>query len=143
VTIAVLLVITAALLVVLVLQLARSPGGKVQLGTNTFSVGGTESLAKSIESGGPLLFQTLRGNELDIYVQHLGTDPASGWLAFAAHAPNQPRSCILRWNAPTRDFTDPCTGVKYPSDGSGLTMYGVTVDSHKRVVVDLRQAISS
>jgi hypothetical protein len=138
VSIAFLGLLTAVLLVVFVLRLARSPEAKVQLGTDTFVVPRAGSLQKPIAQTGPLLFQALRGS-IDLYVQHLGADPDHGWLAFEAHRPDGPRRCLLQWRQASHDFVDPCDRMTYPAGGQGLQHYAVTVTGGK-VIVDLHQA---
>jgi hypothetical protein len=142
VIIAVLGLLTAVLLVVFVLRLSRSPQAKVQLGTNTFSVGRADQLQKSIAGAGPLLFQSLRGSSLDLYVQHLGTDPVHGWLAFEAHRPGGPNSCLLQWRHADHNFVDPCDRMIYTADGRGLEQFATTVAAGK-VVIDMHQAIDT
>ena len=137
VIIGLLALLTAVLIVVFVLRLARSPEAKVQLGTDTFVLGPAAHLAPSATQA-PLLFQALRGKDLDIYVQHLGTDPIHGWLAFEAHRPGGPPSCTLRWQPQTRTFVDPCDHRTYPADGQGLNQYRVIIDSKTAVSVDLQ-----
>ena len=132
-------VLTAVLLIVFVLRLARSPNAKVNLGSQEFEIGPATTLAKSIARNGPLLFQALRGTQLDIFVQHLGSDPAHGWYAFEAHAPGQPRRCQLTWQPASTDFADPCTSIRYPADGDGLNHYPIRVDTNGKVIVNLRQ----
>jgi hypothetical protein len=142
VIIALLGLLTAVLLVIFVLRLARSPQAKVQLGTNTFSVGRADPLQKSIAGAGPLLFQALRGSSLDVFVQHLGTDPAHGWLAFEAHRPRGSNSCLLQWRQTDHDFVDPCDRLIYAADGRGLEQFTTTVNGGK-VVIDLHHAIGT
>jgi hypothetical protein len=136
-------VLAAVLLIVFVLRLARSPNAKVNLGTQEFGVGPSGSLGKAIAKEGPLLFQALRGTQLDIYVQHIGSDPAHGWYAFEAHAPGQPRHCQLTWQPASADFSDPCTSSRYPADGSGLNHYLIRVDDKGHVIVNLRQTVGT
>jgi hypothetical protein len=135
-------VLTAVLLIVFVLRLARSPGAKVNLGSQEFEVGPSKPLSGAISKNGPLLFPALRG-QLDLFVQHLGNDPAHRWYAFEAHAPDQPRRCQLTWQANTSDFADPCTDTRYPADGNGLDHYAVRVDSKAKVIVNLRQTVGT
>jgi hypothetical protein len=140
VLIGLLAVLTAVLVIVFVLRLARSPNAKVNLGAQEFEVGKGATFAKPIAEKGPLLFQALRGGQLDLFVQHLGDDPAHGWLAFEAHAPGEPRRCQLRWQPATADFTDPCGPRRYPANGDGLNHYLVRVDAKGNVIVNLRQS---
>ncbi|HSS09689.1 MAG TPA: hypothetical protein VLL25_07385 [Acidimicrobiales bacterium] len=139
VLIGLLAVLTAVLVIVFVLRLARSPNAKVNLGTQEFPVGKGVTLAKSIAQGGPLPFQALRG-QLDIFVQHLGSDPAHGWFAFETHPPGEPRRCQLTWQPATADFADPCSPKRYPANGDGLNHYPVRVDANGTVIVNLRQS---
>ena len=76
-------------------------------------------------------------HERDVYIQHLGRNQATGWLALAARAPGQDdRSCHLQW----RDgrFEDPCTHATFPADGTGLTSYPTRVEKG-RLFVDLNR----
>jgi hypothetical protein len=125
--IAVLTVVTAVLLLIFVLRLAKQPGAKVNLGSPVFDVGKADVFAPDVARFGPLKFQALRGGA-DIFVQHLGPAPKRGWLAFETHS---------------HDFSDPCSHRTFPADGTGLTQYAVRVDSSGHVVVTLRQPIGT
>jgi hypothetical protein len=142
VIIAVLAVLTAVLLVVFVLRLAKQPGAKVNLGSQEFDVGKAVVFAPDVARFGPLKFQALRG-QVDIFVQHLGPDPKRGWLAFETHPPDEPRTCLLRWQPVTHDFLDPCTNRTFPADGAGLLQYPARVDSGGHVIVTLRQSVGT
>jgi len=73
----------------------------------------------------------------DLYVQHLGSDQESGWLAFSALAPDQAdRECFLTWASGR--FEDPCSHATFPADGTGLTQYHVRLDDG-RLYVDLNR----
>jgi hypothetical protein len=126
-------VLTAVLLIVFVLRLARSSDTKVQLGANTFDAGKAAQLAPEIAEHGPVLFQGLRGRGLDLYLQHVGTDVVHGWLAFKADPPG---GCVLR--PQPAQHTLACNGVTFPGDGRGLDHYAVTVDSKGKVIVNLQ-----
>lgn len=125
-------VLTAVLLIVFVLRLSESSNTKVQLGSDTFAAGKAAQLQPQIARDGPLLFQGLRGQGGDLYVQHLGTEPAHGWLAFTADAPS---GCVLKWQPGPRTLA--CSGMSFPANGQGLDQFGVTVDSKGKVIVDL------
>ncbi len=105
--ITVLAVLTGILLVVFFVRLSNQPGGKVNIGNQQYDVGKAANIAPSIAKQGPLLFPALRG-QLVIYLQHLGSDPGHGWLAFDAHAPDEGLTCLLRWSQSSGHFTDPC-----------------------------------
>jgi hypothetical protein len=141
--IVVLALVFAILLAVFFVRLSNQPGTTVNVGANQFDVGKATNLAPEIAKGGPLLLPPLRGDQLALYVQHLGADPDRGWLAFEARAPGQARTCLLRWSQSSRDFTDPCDGRAFPADGSGLDQYAVRVDPKGRVIVDLRQTVGT
>jgi hypothetical protein len=142
-----LLTLTAVLLVVFVLRLSSSPDAKVQLGDKVFEVGQVRRLAPLIDRDGPLLFQALNGQR-DIYVQHIGNDAKTGWLAFEAHAPDQPRTCQLTWQQGRGVFEDPCTKATFPVDGEGLTKYPADVRRATKkdpltLFVDLRAPLTN
>ena len=136
----ILAVLAAVLLIVFVLRLARSPGGKVNLGDQEFVLGKARTFAPRVAAHGPLLFPPLRGS-ITLYVQHLGDDPAHGWLAFGAHVPGEASRCVVQWRPASSDFVDPCTQRVFPADGQGLDQYDTRVDSSDQVIVNLRQPV--
>ncbi len=83
--------------------------------------------AKEIAKDGPILLPDASPNHsLDIFLQHLGVDPTTGWSAFRARPAGQSdRSCTLVWGGST--FTDPCDGRTFPADGTGLEHFAVRV----------------
>jgi hypothetical protein len=137
----ILAVLAAVLLIVFVLRLARSPGGKVNLGDQEFVLGKARDFAPRVAAHGPLLFPPLRGS-ITLYVQHLGGDPAHGWLAFGAHVPGEASRCVVQWRPATNDFVDPCTQARFPAGGQGLDQYATRVDSSGQVIVNLRQPVT-
>ncbi len=119
-------------------SLAGSGDIDLNLGDEIFEVGKVERLSKAIEEGGPILIPDASPNRTrDIYVQHLGTDPKRGWLAFAARTNGAPRECHLLWDPDPENFVDPCTQDRYPADGKGLTGYVAKIRGDK-LYVDLR-----
>jgi hypothetical protein len=142
VLIGVLAVVTAVLLVIFVLRLAKQPGAKVNLGSQEFDIGKASVFASDVARLGPLKFQALRGS-LDLYVQHLGTDPTKGWLAFEAHPADEARTCVLRWQPAAHQFSDPCANRLFPADGAGLAHYAVRLSSNGHVIVNLRQSVGT
>jgi hypothetical protein len=141
-----LLALTAVLIVVLVLRLASSPDAKVQLGDEVFEVGQVRILAPEVDKAGPLLFADPLKRNRDLYIQHLGNDPKTGWLAFEAHARGQDRRCTLKWSQEAGLFTDPCSHATYPVDGKGLTRYRTEVNRKGKggltLFVDLRTPLT-
>ena len=127
-----LLAIGAVLIVVFVVQLSSNKSVKNQIGDENFQVGP----AKTLVNHTPLLFQDLRGKDLNVWVNHTGTDTAAGWVTFAAFSGPK---CPLEWKPKTSTFVD-CHKQAYPADGGpDLPHYATTVDSKGRVVVDFTQ----
>jgi hypothetical protein len=126
------------LFVVAIPSLTESGTVEVKLGSETYDAGQAASRASNIASGGPLLFSDVSGGKRDIYLQHIGDDPSTGWFAFDARRPGQSRACTLQWQPGSADFRDPCDGTIVTADGTGLTDYPVTITAGGNVIVDLR-----
>jgi hypothetical protein len=124
-------VIAAVVAAALFLALALFTSGgdtKVRLGDDEFEVG----------KDGPLLFQDLLiGGTRDIYVNHIGADERTGWVAFEARVPGSDRSCTLVWDQTTQVFTDPCADETVPPDGGDLPHYPTRVTDDGILIVDL------
>jgi hypothetical protein len=138
----ILAVLTAILLLVFVLRLSKEPGAKVQVGSQTFNLGRATAFAPTIVMNGPLIFPPLRG-DLTLYVQHLGSNPDKGWLAFDAHDPGQANNCFVHWHPASKEFVDPCDEAVFPADGQGLIQYAAQVNKSGDVIVDLRQPLAT
>ena len=121
-----LVAVSALLLVILVVQLSSSDPDDTHIGDDTFIVGP----ADRIVSRTPLLFQDLRGGDLHVWVNHLGTSPKSDWVTFTATVR---KGCFIERKRTS--FVD-CDGKKYPDDGGTLRHFATEVDSKGRVVVD-------
>lgn len=106
---------------------------EVRFGSDRFEVGPAAARAAAIaRDETPLLFNDPSGGGRPIWVQHLGDDPETGWLAFDA----QVGGCALDWDREAQEFVDHCTGTRYPQDGQGLAQYPTTVEDGN-VVVDV------
>lgn len=122
----------AGVLVFGALRLASDPEVARAVGDETFEVGDAERLAEVIEEGGPLLFQDPLeqggdGRGRDIYVEHQGDDPESGWSAVEVATAGT--GCRLELDRETRRYRRPCPGnTRYPTEVED----GV-------VVIDLRE----
>jgi hypothetical protein len=125
------------LFVVAIPSLTESGTVEVKLGSDTYDAGSATSRARNIAEGGPLLFSDVSSGKRDIYLQHVGDDDTSGWLAFDARRPGQGRDCTLVWQSASTDFRDPCDGTIVAADGEGLIDYPVTITDEGRVVIDL------
>lgn len=117
----------------------------IELGTrsNTLVLGDTnfgsinaDNMAAEIDENGPILWPDIASGTRDIWLQHLGDDPATGWVAFDARPPGTPRDCAVQWSITERTFTDPCTDTVYPEDGSGLPAIPVYIDG-RTLVIDI------
>lgn len=137
-TSAALAVLVAAGVTVTLVEVASSGGVKNQLTAPTFIAGSTRVYAPQIAAHGPYLLPDPQGHDRNVFLQHLGPDPALGWVTILAGAPGQARTCVLRWHQDDRSFHDPCSPATYPADGTGLVRYPATVLPSGRVEIDLR-----
>lgn len=114
-------------LVTLALKDRNSPD--LQLGDQTFKAGRAETLAEGIADTGPRLYADVSGRkDRDLILQHLGTDPATGWHAFLAAPIDKPRDCTWEWQAHEEQFRAKCDpDLTAPADGTGLPQFRVTV----------------
>lgn len=131
------IVLVLVLFVVAIPSLTESGTVEVKLGSDTYDAGSASSRARNIAEGGPLLFSDVSSGRRDIFLQHIGDDDTTGWLAFDARRPGQGRDCTLLWQAASNDFRDPCDGTIVPADGTGLIDYPVTITDKGKVVIDL------
>lgn len=96
--------------------------------SDEFVLGQATRISSAIAKDGPLLFSDVsgRGQLRPVYVNHLGSDPASGWVAFEAKAPGTADDCFLRWSAKaerfeSRDADDRiCADDTFDPSGEGL-----------------------
>jgi hypothetical protein len=134
--------VVIGIVVLIVVFVIALPGlteeGQIQmkLGVDTFTVGQARPKAESIAADGPFLFSDVANGQRDIYIQHLGDDPLTGWSSFDARLPGAARDCSLRWEQDAGRFVDPCSGQVVPADGTGLVQYPVEVTADETVVVD-------
>ena len=122
---------------VVVRYASRNPD-QVNLGSEVFRFRAAR-LAREIDERGPFLLKDPLNRGREVYVQHLGDDPRTGWLAVHAYASRETVECLLRWDAAEQRFVDPCTGRRYPGLGDGLTTYPAHVRNGV-VTIDLRAA---
>ncbi len=127
----------AGVLVLVVVRFASENPEQVNLGPSVFRFQ-ADRLAREVEERGPFLLKDPLNRGREVYVQHLGDDPDSGWVAVHAYASRESLECLLRWEGETEQFVDPCTGQRYPAGGEGLVTYPARVEDGV-VVVDLRQ----
>ena len=127
--------------VFLVTRLDRLGGddATVEAGDPTFAVGDARQFAEVIADEGPLFLPDAARGDRDLYLQHLGDDPTSGWLAFSVRPPGADRGCFVEWRAADQRFVDSCDGTTYPPTGDGLPRYGVSVDADGALSIHLDQ----
>jgi hypothetical protein len=123
-----------------VASLASRGDVEIRLGDERFNAGQVESIARSIEKGDglPFLFQDLTGGDRNLYVQHRGTDPDTGWVAFGAFVPEDP-ACQVDIDRERHLLVNGCDPeVTYPPDGRGLRYYPTAVEDG-RLYVDINE----
>jgi hypothetical protein len=128
--------------VVAIPQLEESGRIEVNLGDEVFqNIRADAEAAEEIAENGPYLLSDVSGGSRDVWVQHVGDDPATGWLVFDARPLDADRSCTLEWVADDQRFAfaDPerCGDDTFPADGEGLKQYPVEIDEDEVLSVDL------
>ncbi len=120
--------------------LANRSSVQIRLGDDYFDAGNAVDIADEIADRGPALFSDTAGGSRDLIINHTGDDPESGWVAFDARLPGDPRDCQLQWVPAQGRFSYSCDAtVTVPPDGAGLAQYPVTiVDGH--IVIDINAA---
>jgi len=131
-------VLTAVVLLIFVLWVTgQNDRVRFSLGDEQFQDITADGMAKLIADDGPVLFPDVSANRSrDIYVQHLGTDPKTGWLAFDAREAGAPRECFLDWKRDRQLFVDRCDGSEVGADGAGLRQYPAVVNANGKVVIN-------
>jgi hypothetical protein len=117
--------------------LANRGSVEVRLGDETFQAGDAASITEDIADRGPVIYSDVAGGDRDIWVQHLGDDPETGWHAFDVRPAGSPRDCVAEWHPDDEVFVASCTGEEFPADGDGLPQYPVTIEDGD-VDIDLR-----
>jgi len=139
-------VVTAVILVLFVLWVTSQNGNKVEfrLGDEQFQDITADRMAARIADEGPVLFPDVSANRSrDIYVQHLGGDPKSGWLAFDARKPGASRECFLEWQTDRQLFVDRCDKSEVGADGAGLRQYPAVVNKNGKVVINFNASATA
>ena len=134
--------VLSAVVVWWVVQFAAENPDKANLGSRAFTVGRADRLAKEVDDRGPFLFQDplSAGTGRNLYIQHLGDDPDTGWSAIEARLPDDP-GCAVQWDLRQERFID-CREGEHPPDGEGLRTYAGTVEDNQ-VVIDLRTSTAT
>lgn len=130
------LAVVAALLIGVIAVNAGSKTQRLVLGDLDFRSLNTNNMAAEIEENGPILWPDVASRSRDVWLQHLGDDPARGWTAFDARASGASRECNVVWDAADREFRDPCTDAIYLQDGTGLPQIPVYLEGPE-LIIDL------
>ena len=82
--------------------------------TDTFGgkyheVGRTDTFALVIADSGPIVFQDLLGQDRNIVLDHVGSEPQLGWRIYLAYPADRSTDCAIEQIRGTRQFTD-CDG---------------------------------
>lgn len=130
------LAVVAALVIGVIAVNAGRQTQRLVLGDLDFRALNTDNMAAEIKENGPILWPDVAGRTRDVWLQHLGDDPARGWTAFDARQAGDPRECNVVWAADANEFHDPCTDTVYLQDGAGLPQIPVYLDGGE-LIVDL------
>ena len=131
----------------LVARMASQGRVDVRLGTDTFSQQDAEEAAEEVAERGPDPLRRHRGRRPRHLLQHLGDDPASGWIAVAArpagrvagvHDPAGDRGDeAFRLLDPTARYRASATAASSRPTARACPRYPVTVDADGKLDVDL------
>lgn len=136
-------IVAMVFLVTRTADLAQSGDVQLNIGDQVFAPGNVDRLSEDIErEQTPLFFPDVAGGDRDIYLQHIGDEPESGWFAFAVRPPDATRDCFADWNVDQQIFEYDCGGVTatYPADGEGLFQYPVVIAASGEITIDLNAA---
>lgn len=125
-------------LMFLVAQAASRGDVEIRLGDERFNAGRTESIASRIDEDGglPALYPDLVSGDRNLFVNHLGDDPDTGWVAFGAFDPDDP-TCAIEIDREAKTLVNACDRtITYPLGGKGLRFYPTEVEGG-RIYVDL------
>jgi hypothetical protein len=137
-------IVLIAVVTVLIAQAASRGDVEIRLGDDRFDVGRADKVAARIDKDGglPALFQDLVGRNRNIYVQHIGDDPDTGWVAFGAFDPDDP-SCAVEIDRAGKALVNACDRtVTYSLSGEGLRAYPTSVEGGQ-VIVDINELSTS
>ncbi len=122
-------------------DLAQSGEVQLSIGDQVFAPGNIDRLSEDIDrQQTPLFFGDVAGGDRDIFLQHTGDEPATGWFAFAVRPGDAPRDCFITWDANEQLFNYNCDDRTFPADGEGLFQYPVNINDSGEITIDLNAA---
>ncbi len=130
-------------LVATVINHRADPGSEI--GNRVFEVGKVSAMAKAISADGPLLLPDLKSPDgvRSIVLDHVGSDPATGWQVYYGFPADRDASCLVTHVQGTRTFTDcekrtiEVRKLKAPTEVRPI------VENKKTLYIDLRGMTSS
>ena len=134
-------IVAMVFLVTRTADLAQSGDVQINIGDEVFAPGNIDRLSADIEAQStPRLFSDPSGGDRDIWLQHIGDQPESGWYAFAVRPADAPRDCFVQWQVEDQEFTYNCDDRTFPADGTGLFQYPVSIAANGEITIDLNAA---
>lgn len=137
------LAVVAALIIGVVAVSLGQQSGRLILGDIDFRSLDTDNMAAEISENGPILWPDVGSGSRDIWLQHLGDDPATGWTAFDARPAGSARECNVIWSSDSGSFSSGCDeGLTYPADGTGLPPIAVYLNG-RELIIDINNVRSA
>lgn len=120
-------------------DLAQSGDTQLSIGDEVFAPGNVDRLSEDLKTD-PLLLSDVSGGDRDIWLQHVGDVPETGWSAFAVRPIDAPRDCFVNWEIELQEFSYNCDDRIFPAGGEGLFQYPVNVSPDGDITIDLNAA---
>lgn len=134
-------IVAMVFLVTRTADLAQSGDVQLNIGDQVFAPGNVERLSEDIEAQQtPLLLSDPSGGDRDIWLQHIGDEPETGWFAFAVRPADAPRDCFVQWQVAEQRFSYNCDDRTFPANGDGLFQYPVVISADGEITIDLNAA---
>ncbi len=120
-------------------DLAQSGDVQLSIGDDVFAPGNVDRLSEDLKTD-PLLLSDVSGGDRDIFLQHIGDVPETGWFAFAVRPNDAPRDCFVNWEIQEQEFSYNCDDRTFPPGGEGLFQYPVNISPLGDITIDLNAA---
>jgi hypothetical protein len=96
---------------------------RIDVSDNRFEAGKVSDLVTRLaKEGSPRVYPAPAG-ALNLAIWHEGPDPDTGWFAFAINSLDPSCQQLVQFDPLAGDLVDPCTKVRYPRTGKGLTQF--------------------
>ena len=120
-------------------DLAQSGDVDISIGDDVFAPGNVDRLSEDLKTD-PLLLSDVSGGDRDIFLQHIGDVPETGWFAFAVRPNDAPRDCFVNWENDRQEFSYNCDDRIFPAGGEGLFQYPVNISPGGDITIDINAA---